>query len=304
MRDMEMISTSTVCVCKKDNCRNLSPGEFGEQKWVHWTTNVKIMEVEQRYVINFFSDEVMPRVQIVEHLRQHYEEDALSRTQVYFWMNEVKRGRMDLDTVASPGREPDESLATVIAGKLDADPHFSARKLAQSLGIAVSTIFRYLTEVLGMMCRHLHWVPHTLTPAQKLMRAELTQSMLQALAKHEHPNYYFLFTGDEPWMYYVCDHRMKWVASWDDADEIERPSHFHQKTMFMVFFNDTGECKIAILPDEQKVNNAYLIESVLRPLVEICYPQGRRAHERRVMLLFDNAPVHNTEGIRENLASF
>jgi hypothetical protein len=48
-----------------------------------------------------------------------------------------------------------------------------------------------------MKCRHLRWVPHTLTPAQKLMRAELASSMLQALAKHEHTNYHFPFTGDE-----------------------------------------------------------------------------------------------------------
>jgi hypothetical protein len=32
--------------------------------------------------------------------------------------------------MASPERELDESLAAVIVGKLDADPHFSARKLA------------------------------------------------------------------------------------------------------------------------------------------------------------------------------
>jgi hypothetical protein len=48
-----------------------------------------------------------------------------------------------------------------------------------------------------MKLRHLHWVPHTLTPAWKLMRAELAQSMLQALAKHEQTNDQFLFTNDE-----------------------------------------------------------------------------------------------------------
>jgi histone-lysine N-methyltransferase SETMAR len=301
---MEIISTSTVCVWKKDNCRNRSPGEFGEQKWVHRTKRVKIMEVEQRYVINFFSDEGMPGVQIVERLRQHYGEDALCRTQVYFWINEVERGTTDLNPVASPGREPDESLTAVIAGKLDADPHFSARKLAQSLGIAVSTICRYPTEVLGMKFRHLHWVPHTLTPVQKLMRAELAQSMLQALAKHEHTNHHFPFTGDESWMFYAYDHSTRWVAYWDDIDEIERPSHFHQKTMFTVFFNGTGEYKIAILPKGQKENSAYFIESVLHPLAKIRYPQVRRTRERRVMLHSDKAPVHNTEGVRENLASF
>jgi hypothetical protein len=84
---------------------------------------------------------------------------------------------MDLNTIASPGREPDESLAAVIAGKPNADPHFSARKPAQSLGIAASTVCRYLTEVLGMKFPHLRCVPHTLTPAHKLMHAELAQSM-------------------------------------------------------------------------------------------------------------------------------
>jgi hypothetical protein len=223
---------------------------------------------------------------------------------VYFWINEVKWGRTDGNTVASPGRKPDESLAAVIAGKLDADLHFSARKLAQSLGTAVSTVCRYLTEVLGMKLRHLHWVPHTLTPAQKLIRAELAQSMLQALTKHEHTNYHFPFTGDQSWMFYVYDHRTKWVASWDDVDEIERPSHLHQKTRFTVFFNGTGEYNIAIPPDGQKVNSAYFIKSVLRPLAEICYPQGKGTRERRVMLHFDNASVQSTERVRENLASF
>jgi hypothetical protein len=65
--------------------------------------------------------------------------------------------------------------------------------------------------------------------------------------------------------------------------------------MFTIFFNGTGEYTITILPQGQKVNSMYFIESVLHPLTEICYPQGRGTHERRVMLHFDNAPVPNTE---------
>jgi hypothetical protein len=74
--------------------------------------------------------------------------------------------------------------------------------------------------------------------------------------------------------------------------------------MFTVFFNGTGKYKIVIPPDGQKVNSAYFIESVLCSLAEICYPHGRETRERRVMLHFDNAPVHGTERVRENLASF
>jgi hypothetical protein len=86
------------------------------------------MELEQRYVIKFCADEGMQGAQILSRLRDHYGTEMLSRTQVYSWINEVQRGKTDLNTVASPGREPDEGLAAVIAGKLDADPHLSDQK--------------------------------------------------------------------------------------------------------------------------------------------------------------------------------
>jgi hypothetical protein len=72
------------------------------------------MEVQQRCVIEFLTDEVMPGDETISRLRKHYGEKALSRTQVDFWINEVKRGRTDPNILASPGREPDEGLATVI----------------------------------------------------------------------------------------------------------------------------------------------------------------------------------------------
>jgi histone-lysine N-methyltransferase SETMAR len=75
------------------------------------------------------------------------------------------------------------------------------------------------------------------------------------------------------------------------------------KTIFTIFFHATGEFKIAIIPEGQKMNRTYFIKCVLCPLTEICYPQGRRTHERRVMLYFDNAPVHNTEAVQESLAN-
>jgi hypothetical protein len=81
MHDMGIISTSTVFVSEKDKCRNRLPGEFGGRKLIHRTKSVKIVEVEQRSVIKFFSDEGMSRVQTVAHLREHHGEGALSQTQ-------------------------------------------------------------------------------------------------------------------------------------------------------------------------------------------------------------------------------
>jgi hypothetical protein len=74
--------------------------------------------------------------------------------------------------------------------------------------------------------------------------------------------------------------------------------------MFTILSNGTGEYTIVILPDGQKMNSTYFIGCMLCPLTEICYPQGRGTHEWRFMLHFDNAPVQNTEGVQESLATF
>jgi hypothetical protein len=131
---------------------------------------------------------------------------TLSNTDL-FWISEAKQGRTDLNNSASPGREPDEGLAAVIAPKIDADRHLSARRLAQSLGIAAPTVCQDWTEVLGMKCRHMLWVSHTLAAAQRVVRVELEQFMLRALAKHKRSHVHFVFAGDESRMLYAYNHR-------------------------------------------------------------------------------------------------
>jgi hypothetical protein len=71
--------------------------------------------------------------------------------------------------------------------------------------------------------------------------------------------------------------------------------------MVTILFSGTSECKIAILTQEYRMNSTYFIGSVVQPLVEMCSPDGRKIHERKVMLHFDNGPIHNAEGIHEHL---
>jgi histone-lysine N-methyltransferase SETMAR len=73
--------------------------------------------------------------------------------------------------------------------------------------------------------------------------------------------------------------------------------------MLIILFNGTGECKIAILPAGQKMNSRHFMECVLGPLMEVCYPEGRKSHRRRVMLNFDNTPIHNTENVHGHLTN-
>jgi hypothetical protein len=58
-----------------------------------------------------------------------------------------------------------------------------------------------------------------------------------------------------------------------------------------------------MLPPGQKMNSTYFMKCVLGPLTEICYPEGRRSHESRFMVYFDNAPIHNIEEVQEHLTN-
>jgi hypothetical protein len=102
-------------------------------------------------------------------------------------------------------------------------------------------------------------------------------------------------------MFFANDHRTIWVTSWDDVEEIGRPSHFQQKTMVTIFFNRTGKCKIVILPQGHKMKSTYFIGCIIQPLVEMCSPDDKKIHEGKVMLHFDNAVIHNAKGVHENL---
>jgi hypothetical protein len=117
-----------------------------------------------------------------------------------------------------------------------------------------------LAEGVGMKCRHLRCVPHTLTAAREVVRVELTERMRQALAKRARSHFHLLFIGEQSYMFYAYNHRTTCLLSWDDVDEIEQPSYFQQKTMRIIFFNGTGEYKIAILSAGQKMNIRYFME--------------------------------------------
>jgi hypothetical protein len=73
--------------------------------------------------------------------------------------------------------------------------------------------------------------------------------------------------------------------------------------MLTILFNGTREYNTAILPAVQNMNGIHLIEYVLVPLTEVCYPEARKPHARRVMVHFGNAPIHNPEVVQEHLAN-
>jgi hypothetical protein len=64
--------------------------------------------------------------------------------------------------------------------------------------------------------------------------------------------------------------------------------------MLSVFFNGTDQFLIDILPEGMKMDPDFFADNIIDEMARLCYPQGRRPREQRVMLYFDNAPIHCT----------
>jgi hypothetical protein len=91
------------------------------------------MEVEQRSVVKYLSDEDISLLEIVHLPREHYGDVALPLSQVYHWRRQMKLARTDLVNTMIPIRAPDETVTTVFSNKIESVPHLSARKLAYSM---------------------------------------------------------------------------------------------------------------------------------------------------------------------------
>jgi hypothetical protein len=73
--------------------------------------------------------------------------------------------------------------------------------------------------------------------------------------------------------------------------------------MLSVFFNKTGQFLIDILPDGMKMDTNYFADNIIDEMTRLCYSQGRRSRERRVMLRFDNARIHYINTVRDRIAA-
>jgi hypothetical protein len=139
----------------------------------------------------------MKSLDILMRLHKHYGPRVFSRSTLYFWISEARRGRKDLSEIPGPGRTPDEGIATLIARRHEQEPHLSARKLVQSLRISPTTVCHYLSDVLGLKWLRLRPIPSMLTVDQKGKSAQYAEEMLQILAAYESARFHFRYTGDE-----------------------------------------------------------------------------------------------------------
>ncbi|KAG7300048.1 hypothetical protein JYU34_015577 [Plutella xylostella] len=142
--------------------------------------------------------------QCLAELVSIYKLEAPSKTTIYRWYSEFRRGRSSLTTVPSTGRPK----TAVTQDNIDAvrqlikeDRHVTYEQIRASLSIGMTAIQTILHEELGVKKLVSRWVPHRLTEEQKSARVNWCRSALQRFNGGSSNAVYNIVSGDESWIY-------------------------------------------------------------------------------------------------------
>jgi hypothetical protein len=118
----------------------------------------------------------------------------------------------------------DSNQAIVTA--LDESPFVSVRQLSRLTHLHSTTVYRRLTQSLGFVARHLRWVPHVLSDAQKGERVNLSRRLLRMrmrmLEVQRDRAWHDIVTLDESWFYRSTDYEFVWLPRDEKVPERER----------------------------------------------------------------------------------
>jgi hypothetical protein len=89
------------------------------------------MNEEARYVTKFFFDEEMPVKAIIDRLKEHYGENAISPFTVHCWVKQVKLRRKGLSSIPAPRRECDDEIVDTITDRLAENLLLSGKKMLE-----------------------------------------------------------------------------------------------------------------------------------------------------------------------------
>lgn len=256
--------------------------------------------MEQRYFIKCMHLSGEPPIKIIENLKEWFGNNALCRTQEYFWIAEIKRGRNDLSDSPRPGRPRNENIDDEIKSILQVQPYATIRVMPVIIGFSPDYVFNLL-HALGLKNVFLRWVPHFLSPIQKSQRENLAKELLQILLESKETNFTDIITGDESWFVYYYQYDKKWVVETDEIPEKVVPSQYDKKTIVTIFIGIKGLVFRTIKEANKSWNSDYFINDVLKPISELKKVKKLKRNKRLCRLHYDNARCHVSQKVKKYL---
>ena len=235
---------------------------------------------------------------IHDDLKTIYGSSSYSYSTVAKWVNLFKSGRESLEDDSRCGRPRTEVIPyniKQIEELIADDPHITYCEMEDLSGLSRGTIERIIIEHLQLRKITSRWVPHQLTPMNKLKRLNFAKEMLNKFDKGEW-RLDQIVTGDESWFYYRQLGKKTANASWkkkgEHPDIVVRRQIFEPKRLYSIFFKSTGPLSVHYVEEGMTIDHSYYIENLLSPMIESLIDQRPKSGTHGMKILHDNARPH------------
>lgn len=258
------------------------------------------MEKEEiRAVIKYLNLKGLSAADIKKDMDDVLGNSSPSRTTIYDWINEFKRGRTNTKQAQGAGR-PKTALSDENCLKVQrivlADRRIKIREIAETLHLSYGSIFNILHEDLGMKKLSARWVPRLLTPMQKMNRVVTSEACLGLM--EQYPEFFKqLVTVDETWLHYYTPETklqsMQWMGPGEKPPKKAKTVPSAGKVMATVFWDHKGILLVDYLEKGRTINGPYYA-NLLDQLKQAILDKRPHLQKKKIFLLQDNAPVHNS----------
>ena len=228
---------------------------------------LKIIMQQRKLIVEMYEKDASPE-QIKNELDIQFGLHAYSISTVYRKIDLLKCGVNILDNEDRPGRPIDEQLLARIDQIIEEEPFSSIRYIANILNSSESTVYRYVTMYLHKIYKHTRWVPHMLSPEQKMRRVNDLKLLKDILISSQKAKWYNIITGDQSMFSFSYGHNGAWLNDDDERPEFNGSRIQIQRIMVTVIWGCHGIFIIDFLPENTSFNSTYFIECVLDPLAQ------------------------------------
>ena len=137
-------------------------------------------------------------------LKAAFGNEAPSRTTVYDWFAEFRRGQRSLEDDPRSGRPATATTDIQVAAVrklVEEDARVTVLQIAEEVGTSSGSVSNILHNSLGLSKVSARWVPHMLTREQKRNRVQWCRSMLERFDGGKSNAVWEIVSGDETWVY-------------------------------------------------------------------------------------------------------
>ena len=234
--------------------------------------------------------------------------DETMHAHVSEWHKRFKEGHKDVEDDSRSGRpstsrtaDNAECMKQMVRG----DCWLTVRMIADELEINRDSVWKIITEDLGMRKICAKMVPKLLDNDQKEWRMEVCQNILEHL-QTEPDLLKRVITGDESWIFEydpeTKHQNLQWKCPSSPRLKKARQLRSKIKLMLIVFFGARGIVHMEFLPQGQTANQHVYKEILWRLLRSVREKMHKLWKDNAWLLHQDNAPAHNALSICQFLA--